>query len=257
MRIPPSADAAVAQTLRELWAAIDRLGSIVSLNLDLKGRRITNAGDGIDQTDLVTVRQLAAQHADTDSSGDNLTLKTLTVKQRARILGALALPSLDDAGLVFVKSDGSLATDVDGLSYRYTNGALRLADDGMLRWHHLVWLKAGGTPNVSSVFIITGEDNNTTAPLARVVLGEDTSGHPALVPNGANLEVREAGGGGLSDLHVAALEISAPTLLKSNTTLADGAGSSTGTLTNAPIAGDPTKWIRINDNGTDRYIPAW
>jgi len=37
----------------------------------------------------------------------------------------------------------------------------------------------------------------------------------------------------------------------------DGAGASTGTLTNAPAAGNPTKWIPINDNGTTRYIPAW
>jgi len=37
----------------------------------------------------------------------------------------------------------------------------------------------------------------------------------------------------------------------------DGAGASTGALTNAPAAGNPTKWIPIDDNGTTRYIPAW
>jgi hypothetical protein len=26
---------------------------------------------------------------------------------------------------------------------------------------------------------------------------------------------------------------------------------------NAPAAGNPTKWIPIDDNGTTRYIPAW
>ena len=35
------------------------------------------------------------------------------------------------------------------------------------------------------------------------------------------------------------------------------AGSATGTLTNAPSAGNPTKWITINDNGTLRRIPTW
>jgi len=39
--------------------------------------------------------------------------------------------------------------------------------------------------------------------------------------------------------------------------LTDGAGASTATLTNAPSAGNPTKWIAINDNGTTRYIPTW
>lgn len=42
-----------------------------------------------------------------------------------------------------------------------------------------------------------------------------------------------------------------------NTALTDGAAAAAGTLLNAPIAGNPTKWIGINDNGTTRYIPAW
>jgi hypothetical protein len=37
----------------------------------------------------------------------------------------------------------------------------------------------------------------------------------------------------------------------------NGAAAATGTLTNAPAAGNPTKWIPVNDNGTTRYIPAW
>lgn len=37
----------------------------------------------------------------------------------------------------------------------------------------------------------------------------------------------------------------------------NGAAASTGTLTNAPTSGNPTKWIKINDQGTTRYIPAW
>jgi hypothetical protein len=47
------------------------------------------------------------------------------------------------------------------------------------------------------------------------------------------------------------------TFLTTNTALTDGAGVGLGTLTTAPSAGNPTKWIGINDNGTTRYIPAW
>lgn len=39
--------------------------------------------------------------------------------------------------------------------------------------------------------------------------------------------------------------------------LSNGAAAAAGTLLNAPAAGNPTKWIPINDNGTTRYIPAW
>jgi len=36
-----------------------------------------------------------------------------------------------------------------------------------------------------------------------------------------------------------------------------GPGVATGTLTNAPSAGDPDKWIPINSDGTQYWIPAW
>jgi hypothetical protein len=46
-------------------------------------------------------------------------------------------------------------------------------------------------------------------------------------------------------------------LVRAAAALTNGAGAAAGTLTNAPAAGDPTKWIPIDDNGTTRYIPAW
>lgn len=45
--------------------------------------------------------------------------------------------------------------------------------------------------------------------------------------------------------------------LLTSSALTNGAGAAAGTITNAPTAGNPTKWIGINDNGTVRYIPAW
>lgn len=46
-------------------------------------------------------------------------------------------------------------------------------------------------------------------------------------------------------------------LIESVTPYANGAGALVGTLNNSPVAGDPTKWIRIIDNGITRHIPAW
>lgn len=53
------------------------------------------------------------------------------------------------------------------------------------------------------------------------------------------------------------LTISSSILIKTNSSLSNGAAGNTATLTNAPAAGNPTKWVAINDNGTTRYIPAW
>lgn len=49
----------------------------------------------------------------------------------------------------------------------------------------------------------------------------------------------------------------ATALVTSTVTMNNGAAAATATLSNAPLAGNPTKWIPINDNGTTRYIPAW
>lgn len=49
----------------------------------------------------------------------------------------------------------------------------------------------------------------------------------------------------------------ATALIKSSVAMNDGAAANVATLTNGPAAGNPTKWIPINDNGTTRYIPTW
>lgn len=47
------------------------------------------------------------------------------------------------------------------------------------------------------------------------------------------------------------------TMIHSGTAYANGAAAAIGTLLNAPAAGNPTKWIPVDDNGTTRFIPAW
>lgn len=46
-------------------------------------------------------------------------------------------------------------------------------------------------------------------------------------------------------------------ILSTSANVTSGAGAQAGTLTNSPVAGNPTKWIPFNDNGATRYIPAW
>ena len=53
------------------------------------------------------------------------------------------------------------------------------------------------------------------------------------------------------------LRIADTKLLRSTVALANGAAGFVGTLNNAPVAGDPTKWASLNDNGTVRFIPLW
>ncbi|WP_205191542.1 hypothetical protein [Burkholderia sp. LMG 13014] len=45
--------------------------------------------------------------------------------------------------------------------------------------------------------------------------------------------------------------------LGSSVSLSNSAASNTATLTNAPVAGNPTKWVTVDDQGTIRYQPLW
>lgn len=39
--------------------------------------------------------------------------------------------------------------------------------------------------------------------------------------------------------------------------VAAGNAAQSATMTNGPVAGNPTKWVAVDDNGTRRYIPMW
>ena len=57
-------------------------------------------------------------------------------------------------------------------------------------------------------------------------------------------------GGTISTNDVAAL-------VRTLAAMNNGAAAAVGTLNNAPVAGNPTKWVPFDDNGTIRYIPTW
>ncbi len=72
------------------------------------------------------------------------------------------------------------------------------------------------------------------------------------------VEVNNGTAGTFRDLKVRDIIINGATnLLKTSAALTDNAGVSGGTLLNAPAAGNPTKWCRVDDNGTARFIPMW
>lgn len=53
-------------------------------------------------------------------------------------------------------------------------------------------------------------------------------------------------------------DLAAAQVIKSGTAgFTDYTGAAAGTLTNAPAAGNPTKWIAFNDAGVIRRIPTW
>lgn len=114
---------------------------------------------------------------------------------------------------------------------------------------------AGGTVNNFALF------SDSTAPFQIggmfFFLGS-TSAFPALKRSSAELQVRVADDSADGALKSLKITTSSTTFMhETSAALANGAAAAAGTLLNAPAAGNPTKWIPINDNGTTRYIPAW
>lgn len=111
--------------------------------------------------------------------------------------------------------------------------------------------------NFATVNSWTGSDNSTKITV-RITPSASTTLTTAAIIDGTGFVIGTSDPGGTDQLRVnGALTINSATLIQTKTAFTNGAGTSIGTLTNAPAATNPTKWIPINDNGTTRYIPAW
>ncbi len=107
----------------------------------------------------------------------------------------------------------------------------------------------GGTP----VFYIVGSGiiqipvtiTSTSPIVGSAIFGDGSTVNANVAIGGGNIN---AGG---------SLTVGSATLIFTSVNLTDGAAAQVGTLTNAPTAGNPTKWVPINDNGIVRYVPAW
>lgn len=91
--------------------------------------------------------------------------------------------------------------------------------------------------------------------------GNDMSGtfDTGLARNAAGIvEVNSGTAGTLRDLKTRDVFTNDATfLIRTNTALTNNAAAQTATLLNSPTAGNPSKWIGIDDNGVTRFIPAW
>ena len=100
----------------------------------------------------------------------------------------------------------------------------------------------------------TGNTIVTAAPAYSSNIGTTNNTPLNLFTNNTiRLTISSSGGVSLSG----GLTLSGGTLLNTSAALTNGAAAQVATMNNSPTAGNPTKWIPINDNGTTRYIPAW
>lgn len=99
--------------------------------------------------------------------------------------------------------------------------------------------------------------NQAQTDFNRLQFGGTASSFPAIKRSTTTLQARLADDSAFTLLESSQIKTNNGTFLVSGTALTDGAAAAAGTLLNAPAAGNPTKWIPIDDNGTTRYIPCW
>jgi hypothetical protein len=168
----------------------------------------------------------------------------------------------------------------DTSSSRLTEVHIRASNSGstadivLIRSGRVDIQATGGTGTVTnslgSVQILTGSSGSTSNITMRATAGGGYnigfhSGNGGIVflgngsPTPGILMPSTDGGVTLGrvtggDRYFVDLALSGTIYMKSQTS---GAAAQAGTLNNAPSAGDPNFWLKININGTDRYIPAW
>lgn len=115
---------------------------------------------------------------------------------------------------------------------------------------------AAGTTAADNAFRVQNEAQSVNYVIIR------GDGSLFLGPSGSNFQIASTGATSIASASSGDTLTLGPSptsgaLIATSASLTNGAGVSAGTLTNAPAIGNPTKWIKINDNGTIRSIPAW
>lgn len=134
-----------------------------------------------------------------------------------------------------------------------------------------------GTPLNTNLFSFVGNGWNTSAYVAGIAFqmraaelwtssaqgtffrfqttptGSTTLTSAFYIQNSGGISVGTASDPGLGMIYTN----SASFMIRTKTSYTNGAAAGAGTVTNAPTAGNPTKWIPVDDNGTTRFIPAW
>lgn len=192
-----------------------------------------------DTSQYVTLTDGAGNLVNTAASGLTIGSSPIIGGATTQVLFNLAGKVSSDSGFTYVGSNGIVTLggvlNVASVNSISTTGIF-LRDNGL----NVFGLGSGNKVTWSS----------STDGVGAVDLG--------LSRNGVSiLEVNTGTPGTFAALKCSSITTTSGTLHTTSAALTNNAAAQTATMTNGPTAGNPTKWIPINDNGTTRNIPAW
>ncbi len=191
------------------------------------------------------------------ASGHQFHVKKIDATANVVTIAATAPATIDGAGSTTLTKPGEslLLADIGGeWKVLWRSGPISAADvaagtfpSGAFTFQGLVTLAAAGLDTPAATDLLLKRAGTTKLTLANALA---TFADPVVTgadPGGAD-QLRV--GGALT------VNVASP-MIRTKTAWTNGAAAQVGTLNNAPAAGDPTKWIPLDDNGTTRYVPAW
>lgn len=260
MHLAGTETATGAKTFRNAAGIITDQGSTQDA-VAIKGR----AGGSSSRSATITTAALGASRtwtlADKDDTFAGLGAQTFTGLQTfSALLTASAGIAASGGDILLTRTDAASSV----ISARGLAGQQQLLEVGVASNRRWVWYR-----DASDLYILY-EDNTGAGGTAgnRITIrnGGDEVGFASVSPvaGAGAIQLPTASTGGIlfGDILVnrpAANKLKAATdgIVGSSISFTNGAAAAAGTLLNAPAAGNPTKWIPIDDNGTTRYIPAW
>jgi hypothetical protein len=153
------------------------------------------------------------------------------------------------SGTTFWRGDGTWATPAYPVGANPTGSAGLTAVNGSAS----TFMRSDGAPAISLGIVPTWTGAHTftaATTMTSLAMSAALTGVTSITMSGAlsgATSISTSGG----------ITTGSTTLHTTSVALTNGAAAAAGTLGNAPAAGNPTKWVPINDNGTTRYIPAW
>ncbi len=176
-----------------------------------------------------------------------------------QINGGIGSPTTGAGGPIAINGGEGGVTSGDGGTISLVGGT---ANSGVGGSVGIFAGDGGGVDQNGGSITLTAGDPTGTAVGGSIALASGTKGSIVLRlgiivrltvdDNSVTIDAPVSG-----DSLTVAPSSSSGALMATSSALTTGAGASAGTITNAPSVGNPTKWIKINDAGTIRSIPAW
>lgn len=195
---------------------------------------------------------------------------------------ATGISALVAGSVVFADANGHLGQDNANFFWNNTTKTLIFGPTVGVSWNsdlflfrdaaNILALRNGTNPQTLRIYLTTGQFLAISQNAIGPIFDSNNGGafnfefaevntfliaSTGIIPAVDNTLGVGAAGNRFATANIVALTLYNPTLLTTGVALTNNAGAQSATITNGPLAGNPTKWIPINDNGTVRNIPAW